>query len=117
MFKLPVCPYCHTVYRYNDVRKNKKIPKNELIECYHCSQNFKQSKTGYAVVFAIAVICAVIVNIIILSVMSDIFKSIIPIIAVSLLALLLAYIFTPFFVKYKKVRKNKRKIDVHRMNG
>ena len=27
MFKLPVCPYCKTVYHFGEVRKNKSKPK------------------------------------------------------------------------------------------
>ena len=115
MFRLPTCPYCDTIYRYRDVRKNKKINKDELIECYHCSQNFKQSKRGYIIIFGIVAIIAVIINIIVLNISSNIFHSIIPVIIISLVAILIGFIFTPYFIKYKKVRKNKRNIDVRRI--
>ena len=35
------CPYCHTVYRYSDLRKLKNAKTKE---CYHCKKTFQISK-------------------------------------------------------------------------
>ncbi len=104
MFKMPVCPYCHTVYRYGDVRKNKN---KKIIECYHCKKYFNQKKyLGYAVLAVILVFIAVVINLIILNLTADFLTSIIPLIIVSVSAVIIFMIFNPFFVSYKKTKDN-----------
>lgn len=100
MLKLPVCPYCHTVYSYGEVRKNHR---RKAIRCYHCKNDFRQSRNrGYFVLGTAAVIFAVVINIIILNMVSDIVSSIMPIVLVSLFAVVAALLLTPFFTAYVK---------------
>ncbi len=98
MFRLPLCPHCHTVYHYSDVRKIKKKKEEK---CYHCGKSFKVSRLGYLVLLAIVVLLSVVVNVMILSSMSNILVSTAPIFITSFLAVVIALIFTPFFIKFK----------------
>lgn len=103
MFKLPVCPYCHTVYSYDDVRKNRK---KKSIKCYHCNKEFIQSKIkGFTYLIILITFTAVIINVLILSLMSDIINSAVPIFVVSVFEVILAFILTPFFTTYKVKKK------------
>lgn len=102
MFRLPVCPHCHTVYHYRDVRK---IMSKKEEECYHCKKKFRVSRLGTAALFAIVVVLAVMFNLLILSTMSDILSSTAPIIVTSLLAVVIALIFIPFFISFTNTKK------------
>lgn len=108
MFQLPVCPYCHTVYRYGQVQKSKK---EEIKECYHCHKKFRVSKMpGIAVLWLIVVIGTVLLNLAFLLVMPVL--NIVPIIIISFAAVVFGIIFVPFFIGYKPVESNKKdKID------
>ena len=107
MFKLPVCPYCHTVYGIEEVRKNKK---KEIIKCYHCENKFKNARVkGYLVLAFIITFSAVIVNTVILNLTADIISSVLPILAVSFTAVLLFALFSPYFIKYKKIKNSEIK--------
>ena len=101
MFKLPVCPYCKTVYSYKEVRKNKN---GKAIECYHCKNKFRVSNIkGYAVLALIVVTIAVTLNLIVLNLTADFISSIMPLVLISLAAVLVFIIFSPFFSGYKKI--------------
>lgn len=98
MFQLPVCPYCHTVYHYKEVRKTKNEKQHK---CYHCRETFKIKKfPGTAVLWMIVITAAVLVNVAILMIM-PVFN-IIPLVIVSVLAVILGLIFVPYFTAYKK---------------
>lgn len=102
MFKLPVCPYCKTVYSFSEVRKNKN---KKIIKCYHCKNEFKQKIfPGYAVLAAILFAAAIVLNLTILNMTAEFITSIIPIIIISLTAVLLFMLLIPFFTGYKKVK-------------
>ncbi|MCQ2514557.1 MAG: hypothetical protein MJ089_05660 [Ruminococcus sp.] len=54
--KLPVCPYCHTVYRYGDVKGELSKKKHN---CYNCKNKFKISVKAVVMLFVvIEIICA-----------------------------------------------------------
>lgn len=107
MFKLPVCPYCRTVYSYKDIRKNRN---KKVIECYHCKNEFKKSNfKGYAVLALIICAAAVTVNLIILNMTAEFITSIIPIMIISVSAVIIFMILTPFFSDYKKIKGVKEK--------
>lgn len=106
MFKLPVCPYCNTVYDYKEVRRNKK----KIIKCYHCKNEFKKSNIkGYSVLAFIIVFTAVLINFVILNLTAAFIKTIIPITAVSIIAVLIFIILCPFFIEYKEIKGIKLK--------
>lgn len=103
MFQLPVCPYCKTVYRYNQVRKSKMHKEHK---CYHCKKSFSVNLfPGVAVLWAILIVATVLLNIALLNIM-PVFN-IIPLIIFSLFAVILGFCLIPFFVKYKKLKDKK----------
>lgn len=98
MFKLPECPYCNTIYRYNDVKKTKGEKQHK---CYHCKKTFNVKLfPGIAVLWAIIIIATVLLNIAVLLVM-PIFN-LIPLLIISVIAVILGICFIPFFMSYKK---------------
>ena len=102
MFRLPVCPYCKTVYSYKEVRKNKN---EKIIKCYHCKNNFRVSNIkGYAVLALIVATVAVTLNLIVLNLTADFISSIFPLIIISITAVLIFILFSPFFSGYKKIK-------------
>ncbi len=104
MFQLPVCPYCHTVYRYNQVRKSIK---EEEKECYHCHKKFRVSKMpSVFILWLIVVSAAVMVNLVFLFVMPVI--NIIPVVIISFLAVITGVLFIPYFISYKAVSGHKK---------
>ncbi|MFZ2793427.1 MAG: hypothetical protein WAZ25_05260, partial [Ruminococcus bromii] len=60
MFRLPVCPHCHAIYRYGDARKSLNT---KIHTCYHCKKQFKTSFSGLWILFLIAVVIGIFVNI------------------------------------------------------
>ncbi len=106
MFRLPICPYCHTIFRYGDVKNNKE----NIIECYHCKNEFKKGRIkGYIILGLIITALAVTLNIIILNLTASFVTSIIPIMIVSIVAVILFMILTPFFTEYKRMENNEIK--------
>lgn len=103
MFRLPVCPYCHTVYHYGEV---KKIKNEKTCFCYHCKKKFKIKKApGYFVLWSLFTIAAILINIAVLLIM-PVF-SIWPLIVISVLIEVLGILFIPYFVSYKKFDSKK----------
>ena len=102
MFKLPVCPYCHTVYRYKDVRS--VMTKKEL-ECYNCKKKIKISKKGIWILALIAVILSVASTFLILNIFHNA-TAIFPYI-VTVLIIIAAFFARPFFVTFKSNEKSK----------
>ena len=73
MLKLPVCPHCHTIYRYGDVKKTL-YEKNH--KCYHCNKIFIISKIRILFLFiiiALIVSLALIVGFILIAVVIPMF--------------------------------------------
>ncbi len=56
MLKLPVCPHCHAVYSYKEVRDMKQ----GSMLCYHCKKKFSVNKKLTRFIF-LAVVCAVLI--------------------------------------------------------
>ena len=105
------CPYCHTVYRYSDLRKLKNAKTKE---CYHCKKQFAAKKIYKAIPIAIACIVMIIVNLILFHTTADISKGTFAMIVMTDAAVILtAFVISPLFVRLKKlpgqVNENKRK--------
>ena len=98
MFRLPVCPHCGTVYRYQDVKKALKKKENT---CYHCKKPFRVHLLPYVPIWAavFAALC-VGINILILTRIREL--SLIPLFAVTVGFLLLFWILLPFFLSFRK---------------
>ena len=103
MFKLPVCPYCHTVYRYKDVLRVMKKKQNE---CYNCGKTMKISKKGYWKILVIALILSAASTFVIMSIFENA-TVIAPYIATVIL-ILAAFFARPFFIKFISNEQKKR---------
>lgn len=102
MFKLPVCPYCHTVYRYKRVRKIDR--KEKTIICYHCKKEFKVKRLkGTVVLGAIVLVLAVMTNLAILNSLENL--NLTPLIVSTVAYVILGLILFPFFIDFKKIKK------------
>ena len=106
MFKLPVCPYCKTVYNYREVVKISRKSKNE---CYHCGNCFKKSFILLIIPLFAAIALGIVIDIIILNLTGIFSKSIIPLIIVSWLMLIAAALVSPYFVRFTKIKGQKLK--------
>lgn len=97
MFKLPECPYCHTIYRYGDVRK--KVYKSEE-KCYHCKKSFKVSKIKILILFLIIAFITAILNIFQLYMIEGL--TFIGIIITNVVVVTLGIFLIPYFIGYKE---------------
>lgn len=104
MLKLPVCPYCKTVYRYKDT---KNALKQKESECYHCRQTFKATIFPSVLVLAAAVaLLCVGINILMLSQMKNL--NLILLFSVTIFLIIMGYFLVPFFISFKKTENDKR---------
>lgn len=98
MFRLPVCPYCGTIYRYKDT---KIAVKNKENTCYHCQKRFKAAIFPMILAgAAIPLLVGIAINIFLLSRMER--AQLLPLFAVALLIILIIYLIVPFFTKFRK---------------
>ena len=101
MFRLPVCPHCGTVYRYQDTWKAIKNRENT---CYHCRKKFKAKRFPYWIAgAALPLVLCVMTNMFLLSRMSEF--QLLPLLASTLGYLLLIELICPFFTKLKKTEE------------
>lgn len=106
MFKLPVCPYCHTVYRYNRVRKIELKEKNKV--CYHCKKEFKIERIkGFLVLGAVVFVLAVATNLFLLNSLET--PDLTMPIVFTLIYVIIGLICIPFFINFKKAEKKETK--------
>lgn len=101
MLKLPLCPYCHAVYHYRQVRENTH---KEEIACHNCGKKFKVSyKKGRALLLLAAAAVLVAVNLICL----NLFENITVWVCLGVTAFLLALTIPmfPYTVRYKTGEK------------
>ncbi len=103
MFKLPVCPYCSTIYRYNDVKKTISEKKHT---CYHCKKDFIVSKKQIFILLLIIILLASVLNIFELYVMPSL--NIALLIGTNIIVVLIGILFIPFFIKFKKCNDSKK---------
>ena len=107
MFRLPVCPYCKTVYSYKEVKQS--IGKKR-VECYHCKKIFRFKLTKKTVILGIVLLAVIMaVNAVILTILSDRNSSILPLYIVDIIFVIGFYFFIPFTSGFKKTEDNKIK--------
>lgn len=94
MPKLPVCPHCHTIYRYGDVRK--LVFKKEHT-CYHCDKKFSVSRKNIFILFLIIALITAIFNLLELYVMTADFTALM---ITNVITLSVGVILIPFFVRF-----------------
>ncbi len=62
LLKLPVCPHCQAVYRYDEV---KNMCRYRNIECRHCKKIFTvESRKGKIIFFTVDTILLVLLNLV-----------------------------------------------------
>lgn len=99
MLKLPVCPYCNTVYYYGEVLKSTK---NKSMECYHCKRKFKINKwKGRLIFYAVLVPIVGLIDVLMLCLTN--MKTSKPMIAFTVIIVALSLLLLPFTVRYKKI--------------
>lgn len=96
MFRLPVCPHCHTVYSYKDV---KSVINKKEQECYHCKKKFIISRKGLWLLILIAVLLSVAVNILTMIIFHNATAIVIYIITV--IIIIAGFFARPFFITFK----------------
>lgn len=102
MFRLPVCPHCGTVYRYQDTKKAQKKRTNT---CYHCKKQFKVKFLPYVAIEALVLIAVCIgINLLLLTRMEKL--NVYVLFAVTVIFLLLIYLLIPFFLKFERIEEN-----------
>lgn len=103
MFKLPVCPHCHTVYRYGDVRQ---VMNKKQYECYNCKKTMIISKKGYWKIIVAALLLSSLSTFVIMSIFENA-TVIAPYIA-TVIWIIAAFFARPFFIKFISNEQKKR---------
>lgn len=112
MLKLPICPYCHAVNSYNDVRKSAKAKAKR---CHHCNAMYRVSYLlGRIILLMIVGIILVAFNLLILYTSQGLNLHLMLI--VTAVGVALAVMLFPFTVRYKRmsreeIKKYKKKIS------
>lgn len=108
MFKLPICPYCHTVYSYKEV---KTITKKESEKCYNCNKVFGVSrKKGKCILISVIIILLIISDTFVIFTSKSFNNiSLYSMIFINMSILLLAAVFFPFTVKFYKLSKHQKR--------
>lgn len=110
IFKLPTCPYCNAVVRYNDV---KRTTHDKVIKCHHCKKQYSVSYIKGRVIFlTIECVILILINIFLLKQTTGLT---IPFIAIGTAAIILASTFLfPFTVRYKKIADEEKKTQKYK---
>lgn len=105
MLKLPVCPYCHAVNSYNDVRKSAKVKAKR---CHHCNAMYRVSYlSGRIILLIIAGIILAAFNLLILYTSQGLNLQLMLI--VTAMGVTLAVMLFPFTVRYKRMSREEIK--------
>ena len=104
MFKLPVCPHCHTIYRYKDV---SRVMNKKEQECYNCKRKIIISRKGFWLLILIAVILSVGSTFLILNIFHN--ATAIAAYIVTVLIIIAGFFARPFFVSFKNDESNEKK--------
>jgi len=103
MLKLPICPHCHTVYGYREV---KKIVKEKSHTCYHCKNEFRASKRPCLVLILILFVIAVAANVGVLYMSPNL--NFYALVGINVIFILLFIALYPLFVSFKDIKKGKK---------
>ncbi len=113
MFRLPVCPYCKTVYGYNEVKK--ALRKKEVC-CYHCKNKFKKGGIKGLLLFAlIFIVLAVILNLVLLGIVGIREVSLVPLFLLDCALAFIAYLLYPFFTEFGKTDNKTKEIPTSKI--
>lgn len=108
IFKLPICPYCHAVTRYGDV---KRTAHDKIRKCHHCSKNYRVSYLkGRIILLSIVCVALIIINIFLLKQTTGVT---IPFLAIgNAVIIFISVFFFPFTVKYKELPRKLQKLSI-----
>lgn len=102
LLKLPVCPHCNAVYRYNEV---KNMSKYKNIECRNCKKPFTVSTTkGRIIFFIVDILILILLDILCFHFLSF---NLIGLLLFTLVFFGLSLLILPFTVKFKKYKEVK----------
>lgn len=104
MLKLPICPYCHTVYSYSEVRK---IAGEKSHTCYHCKKQFKASKKPCVVLVLVLLVLAVAANVGVLYMAPNL--NFYVLVGINVFFILLFIALYPLFIAFKDTEKKQKK--------
>lgn len=110
MFRLPICPHCHTIYRYSEV---KKATNHKKLTCYHCKKEFSVSKKNIILLFIAVCVIAMVVNVIQLYISPSL--NIMMIFATNIILVIIGLILVPYFIRFKKIFKKEDKSKLKNM--
>lgn len=104
MLKLPVCPYCKTIYSNKDV---KQISKQKEEICYHCKNKFQVSYIkGRIIYFTFVILVLVLINFGILKLING--SNIYECLAVTIIFISFSLLLLPRTVKFNKIQKSNK---------
>lgn len=107
IFKLPICPYCHAVTRYSDV---KRTTHDKIIKCHNCNKNYRVSYLkGRIILILIVCIALIIINIFLLKQTQGITIQFLAI--CDAVIVFISILFFPFTVKYKELPRKLQKLS------
>lgn len=112
ILRLPICPYCHALTRYGDV---KRTTHNKIIKCHNCKKNYQVSYLkGRIILILIVSIALIVINIFLLKQTAGIT---LPFLAIGdAIVILVAVFLFPFTVKYKELPKKLQKLSLDEAN-
>ena len=97
--KLPVCPHCNAVYRYNEV---KNMTRYRNIECRHCKKVFTVYKAKNKAIFlTVDIILLIAMNLLLFHFCNF---NLIALLVFTLIFFGLSLLILPFTVRFKKYK-------------
>lgn len=99
LLKLPVCPYCKAIYRYDDVRKKTH---DSTIKCHNCNRNFKVSYVkGRVILLLAAAVLLIAINVLMFNFINGV--TLLGCLIFTAVFISLAVLLFPYTVRYKKI--------------
>ena len=111
MLKLPLCPHCNTVYRFNEV---KKIASHKKYTCYHCKKEFLISRKFVFLLFVIVAVIAMAVNVAQLYMTPSL--NILMLLVTNIILVSVGVALVPFFIRFTK-SKDKKSLNKSKNNN
>lgn len=99
--KLPICPYCHTVYRYKDIIQLK----GKETVCYYCKETFGINRKYRAVPVIIACVVLILFDVLVLFTSEDIQPSTLTVLIIAdAVTVFSVMLFSPTMTRFEKMK-------------
>lgn len=95
------CPYCHTVYRYQDLRG---LSRKKTADCYHCHKKMKIQKTSMVILALEILLLYVLVDFLAIIVVRTV--NVFTLFAINLVPAIVAALLYPYYIELKKSETN-----------